>query len=395
MGSVPVACSVAVPPADAAMADEATGTVMKVSGPLVVAEKMSGTKVYEVVRVGRDGLVGEIIRLEGDTASMQVYEVTSGLTVGDPLVRTGLPLSMELDPGILDGIYEGIQRPLERIQQLSKRVFVPRGVDVPNADRARLWDFTQRHVKGGDLVTGGDLVGVVRKNGLFREHCVMVHPGVAGWVKKVLQAGRYTLGRASSRWRAGKTACEQLFQRWPVRQVRPVVEQLQGNTALLTCERVIVTLFPVTQGGTAAVPGAFGCGKMMISQALSKHSNYDVVVYSNVVVRCALGLAGADDAYRRQGGADHAAGDAHGQHLEHARGRAGGLHLHRRDDGGVLPRHGLYRGDDGGQHLPLGGGPPRDLRPTRREARGRWLPDVPRRPAGVLRRVRELRGRCT
>merc|ERR1712137_258716 len=115
-----------------AMASDGVGTVMKVSGPLVVAENMSGTKMFEVVRVGRDSLVGEIIRLEGDTASIQVYEDTSGLTVGDPLIKTGLPLSLELGPGILDGIYDGIQRPLERIQVLAQSVFVPRGVDVPN-----------------------------------------------------------------------------------------------------------------------------------------------------------------------------------------------------------------------------------------------------------------------
>ena len=131
---------------------------MKVSGPLVVAENMSGTKMFEVVRVGKDRLVGEIIRLENDTASIQCYEDTSGLTVGDPLMKTGLPLSLELGPGILDGIYDGIQRPLERIQKLAQSVFVPRGVDVPNLDREKQWDFTPENVKVGDLVTGGDIV---------------------------------------------------------------------------------------------------------------------------------------------------------------------------------------------------------------------------------------------
>jgi len=261
------------------MAD-AVGTVMKVSGPLVVAENMSGTKMYEVVRVGRDRLVGEIIKLEGDTASIQVYEDTSGLTVGDPLVKTGLPLSLELGPGILDGIYDGIQRPLERIQKISQSVFVPRGVDVPNLDREKTWDFTPKNVKVGDLVTGGDIVGVIKENGLFKNHYVMVHPGVSGRVKKVLPAGKYTIETAVVEVEeAGRISKVQLFQRWPVRESRPVVEKMQGNTALLTCERVIDALFPVTQGGTAAVPGAFGCGKTVISQALSKYSNSDVVVY--------------------------------------------------------------------------------------------------------------------
>jgi V-type H+-transporting ATPase subunit A len=257
-----------------------TGTVMKVSGPLVVADNMSGTKMYEVVRVGKDNLVGEIIRLEGDTASIQVYEDTSGLTVGDPLVKTGLPLSLELGPGILDGIYDGIQRPLERIQEISKSVFVPRGVDVPNLDRDKKWQFTPKNVKVGDLVTGGDIVGSIHENGLFKNHYIMVPPNVNGRVTKVASPGQYAIEeKVVEIEEAGKKSSVQLFQRWPVREGRPVVEKFQGNSALLTCERVIDALFPVTQGGTAAVPGAFGCGKTVISQALSKYSNSDVVVY--------------------------------------------------------------------------------------------------------------------
>jgi len=257
------------------------GTVMKVSGPLVVADNMSGTKMYEVVRVGRDRLVGEIIRLEGDTASIQVYEDTSGLTVGDPLKKTGLPLSLELGPGILDGIYDGIQRPLERIQKLSQSVFVPRGVDVPNLDRDLAWDYEPaKNIKVGDILTGGDVVGTIRENGLFSKHHVMVHPKINGKVTKVMPRGKYKLETAVVEVEdQGQIKKVELFQRWPVREARPTAEKMQGNTALLTCERVIDALFPVTQGGTAAVPGAFGCGKTVISQALSKYSNSDVVVY--------------------------------------------------------------------------------------------------------------------
>jgi len=263
-----------------AATDEIQGTVMKVSGPLVVADNMSGTKMFEVVRVGKDRLVGEIIRLEGDTASIQVYEDTSGLTVGDPLVKTGLPLSLELGPGILDGIYDGIQRPLERIQQISQSVFVPRGVDVPNLDRDKLWPYEPLNVKVGDLVTGGDIVGTVHENGLFKKHFVMVPPNANGRVTKAMGKGNYNIETAVVEIEeGGKKSKVCLFQRWPVRQGRPVVEKLQGKSALLTCERVIDALFPVTQGGTAAVPGAFGCGKTVISQALSKYSNSDVVVY--------------------------------------------------------------------------------------------------------------------
>merc|ERR1712070_523379 len=254
---------------------------MKVAGPLVVAENMSGTKMFEVVRVGADRLVGEIIKLEGDTASIQVYEDTSGLTVGDPLAKTGLPLSLELGPGILDDIYDGIQRPLQRIQELSQSVFVPRGVDVPNLERERKWPYKPLNVKVGDLVTGGDIVGVIRENGLFREHFVMVPPNISGRVKTQKPAGDYTVDTAvlEIEVTGGKVETVQLFQKWPVRQGRPVAEKMQGKGALLTCERVCDALFPVTQGGTCAVPGAFGCGKTVISQALSKYSNSDVVVY--------------------------------------------------------------------------------------------------------------------
>jgi len=254
---------------------------MKVSGPLVVADNMGGTKMYEVVRVGNDKLVGEIIRLEGDTASIQVYEDTSGLTVGDPIVKTGLPLALELGPGIMDGIYDGIQRPLTRIQQLSQSVFIPRGVDVPNLDREVSWPYTpEGNIKVGDLVTGGDIIGNVKENGLFTRHAIMIPPDVQGRVKSRQGAGSYKIDHVIMEVEDGdKTHSVMLFQRWPVRRGRPVVEKLQGNAALITCERVLDALFPLTLGGTAAVPGAFGCGKTVISQALSKYSNAECIVY--------------------------------------------------------------------------------------------------------------------
>jgi len=255
---------------------------MQVAGPLVVADNMAGTKMYEVVRVGNDKLVGEIIRLKGDTASVQVYEDTSGLTVGDPIKKTGLPLALELGPGILDGIYDGIQRPLTRIQQLSQSVFIPRGVDVPNLDRDAVWKYSpENNFKVGDVVSGGDVVGVIAENGLFRRHLIMVPPNVNGKVKSVPKAaGNYKIEEVVMEIEEGGSTHQiKLYQRWPVRQGRPVVEKLQGCEALLTCERVIDALFPVTLGGTAAVPGAFGCGKTVISQALSKYSNAECVVY--------------------------------------------------------------------------------------------------------------------
>merc|ERR1719352_2020270 len=180
---------------------------------------MSGTKMFEVVRVGHGKLVGEIIKLEGDNAFLQVYEDTGGITVGDPVKKTGLPLSLELGPGILDGIYDGIQRPLERIQKLANSVFVPRGVDVPNLDREKKWDFTPQNLKVGDLVTGGDIFGSVRENGLFQKHSIMVPPNVVGRVKKVLPAGSYTVETdVVEVEEGGKQFTVQLFQKWPVRQ---------------------------------------------------------------------------------------------------------------------------------------------------------------------------------
>merc|ERR1711971_728918 len=168
----------------------------------------------------------------------------------------------------------------ERIQKLAQSVFVPRGVDVPNIDREALWEYTPGKIKVGDLVTGGDIVGTVFENGLFKNHHIMVPPNVNGRVKSVVQKGKYKIETVVVEVEeGGKVMPVQLFQRWPVRQGRPTVEKLQGNHALLTCERVIDALFPVTLGGTAAVPGAFGCGKTVISQALSKYSNSDCVVY--------------------------------------------------------------------------------------------------------------------
>jgi len=258
------------------------GIIQKVAGPLVVAENMAGSKMFEVVRVGNEKLVGEIIRLEGDTASVQVYEDTSGLSVGDPVVKTQKPLSLELGPGILDGIYDGIQRPLARIQQISDSVFVPRGVDVPSLPRDKKWEFKPVNVKVGDLVSGGDIFGVVAENGLFREHKIMVPPRNSGRVKRIAPAGSYQIEKDTVleiEDADKKTLQFGLAHFWPVRENRPVTEKQPGVQAMLTCQRVVDALFPVTQGGTAAVPGAFGCGKTVISQALSKYSNSDVVVY--------------------------------------------------------------------------------------------------------------------
>jgi V-type H+-transporting ATPase subunit A len=248
----------------------------------VVAENMSGSKMYEVVRVGNDKLVGEIIRLEGDTASIQVYEDTAGLTLNDPVYKTQKPLSLELGPGILNGIYDGIQRPLTRIMEETKNIYIARGIDVPNLDRECLWDYVPSpNLKIGDMLSGGDVFGIVRENGLFKEHKIMVPPKAAGKLKRITVAGRYKITQNLIELENIDKSVEKfsMAHNWPVREARPVKEKLRGKEALLTCQRVCDALFPLTLGGTAAVPGAFGCGKTVISQALSKYSNAQVVVY--------------------------------------------------------------------------------------------------------------------
>jgi len=256
------------------------GTIFKVAGPLVVADKMSGAKMFELVKVGWDKLVGEIIKLEGDTASIQCYEDTSGLTVGDPVLRTGNPLSVELGPGILTTIFDGIQRPLKKIATLSQSVFIPRGVEVPCLDDQKSWHFKPAPLKKGGIVTGGDIIGFVYENDLFNEHKIMLPPKARGKIVQLHDEGDYSIhDKIIDVEFDGKTHGYGMAHFWPVRQARPVAEKLAGNTPLLTGQRVLDALFPSVLGGTCAIPGAFGCGKTCISQALSKYSNSECIIY--------------------------------------------------------------------------------------------------------------------
>jgi len=312
------------------------GAVLKVAGPLVVATNMSGSKMFEVVKVGRQKLVGEIIRLEGDTASIQVYEDTSGLTVGDPITKTQAPLQLTLGPGILNEIFDGIQRPLERIfkhevpqGQKGGNIFIKRGIEgITALDQTVKWEFikscdgvphpedmmlldetgkdfvdnppedTDYMPKGytgkplkvyadGDTVTGGDVLGHIAENSLFKIHYIMVPPRASGklkWAENLQTSNTWggitvdtVIATVTPEGKAPIDVC--LQQQWPVRVPRPTTEKKRAQHSLITQQRVIDALFPVTLGGTAAVPGAFGCGKTVISQALSKYSNADVVVY--------------------------------------------------------------------------------------------------------------------
>mmetsp|Transcript_8655 Transcript_8655/g.14935 ORF Transcript_8655/g.14935 Transcript_8655/m.14935 type:complete len:616 (-) Transcript_8655:708-2555(-) len=264
---------------DSAEKESMFGVIYSVSGPVVVAEKMSGSAMYELVRVGPDQLVGEIIRLKGDTATIQVYEETSGLTVGDPVLRTGKPLSCELGPGLLGTIFDGIQRPLQAIANECKDVYIPRGVNMPSLDRKKHWQFSPLNVKVDDLISGGDIYGQVFES-VIVTHKMLVPPNAMGRVKYIAPPGDYSLEDTVLEVEfQGKTTKYPMFQLWPVRSPRPVLEKLMADMPLLTGQRILDALFPSVLGGTCAIPGAFGCGKTVISQALSKFSNSDVIVY--------------------------------------------------------------------------------------------------------------------
>merc|ERR1711871_1154556 len=261
------------------MSSYAIGTVFSVSGPVVVAEKMGGAAMYELVRVGHQKLVGEIIRLELDTATIQVYEETSGLTVGDPVTRTGKPLTVELGPGMMGQIFDGIQRPLRDIAELVQTVYLPRGIDVDSLNKEKKWQFKPLGFKVGDQITGGDIFGEVQENVLIL-HKLMMNPYGCGRITKIASEGMYNLEDTviEVEFQGTKTAYTML-QRWPVRQPRPTAEKLAGDRPLLTGQRVMDVMFPSVLGGTCAVPGAFGCGKTVISQSLSKFSNSDAIIY--------------------------------------------------------------------------------------------------------------------
>ncbi|KAG2226142.1 hypothetical protein INT45_011759 [Circinella minor] len=256
------------------------GTIFSVSGPVVVAENMRGSAMYELVRVGHQELVGEVIRLDGGKATIQVYEETGGLTVGDPVLRSGTPLSVELGPGLMSNIYDGIQRPLKAIQDYSNSIYIPRGISTPALDKQVGWDFTPVNFKIGDHITGGDIYGEVFENSLVSQHKIMLPPKARGTITYLAPQGQYTIEDTILEAEfEGETTKYSMKQLWPVRTPRPVAEKLTANHPLLTGQRVLDSLFPCVQGGTTAIPGAFGCGKTVISQSLSKYSNSDLIIY--------------------------------------------------------------------------------------------------------------------
>ncbi|XP_043641211.1 V-type proton ATPase catalytic subunit A isoform X1 [Drosophila teissieri] len=258
----------------------ATGRIFGVSGPVVNAEEMAGAAMYELVRVGHSQLVGEIIRLEGDMATIQVYEDTSGVSVGDPVYQTGKPLSVELGPGIMGSIFDGIQRPLRSISELTNSIYVPKGIDTPSLPRTIHYEFTPGKLKVDALINGGDIYGSVFENSMMHDHRLMLPPRCKGRIKWLAPPGNYCVDEVIVETEFNDEITKHsMLQVWPVRKCRPVEDKLPSTSPLLTGQRVLDAFFPCVQGGTTAIPGAFGCGKTVISQSLSKYSNSDVIIY--------------------------------------------------------------------------------------------------------------------
>lgn len=254
-----------------------SGTVVKVSGPLVVAEGMRDANMFDVVRVAKKRLIGEIIEMHGDKASIQVYEETSGLGPGEEVVSTGMPMSVELGPGLISTIYDGIQRPLEKLYEACG-TNIQRGVEVASLDREKKWKFEPKR-QNGDRVEAGDVIGVVQETAIV-ECRIMVPVGVSGTIKEIF-IGEFTIEETvciitDSK---GKDISVTMMQKWPVRKERPYKAKETPNAPLITGQRVIDTFFPITKGGVAAIPGPFGSGKTVTQHQLAKWADADIVVY--------------------------------------------------------------------------------------------------------------------
>ncbi len=254
------------------------GKIIKVSGPLVLASGMQEANIQDICRVGDLGLIGEIIEMRRDQASIQVYEETSGLGPGEPVITTGSPLSVELGPGLISQMFDGIQRPLERFQTITESDFLVRGVQLPNLDREAKWDFVPS-LSVGDAVEAGDILGTVQETNLV-EHRIMVPVGVSGRLTNI-SAGSFTVEETvyEIEQADGSIFKGTLMQKWPVRRGRPFAQKLIPVEPLVTGQRVIDTFFPVTKGGAAAVPGPFGAGKTVVQHQVAKFANVDIVIY--------------------------------------------------------------------------------------------------------------------
>ncbi|RLK64035.1 V-type ATP synthase subunit A [Atopobacter sp. AH10] len=253
------------------------GKIIKVSGPLVTAEGMSDANIQDICRVGDLGLIGEIIEMRKDVASIQVYEETSGVGPNEPVVTTGEALSVELGPGLIAQMFDGIQRPLDTFREKTNSDFLKRGVSIHSLDRDKEWHFTP-NVKVGDEVVPGDIVGTVQETSVV-EHRIMVPNGVSGKITSIAE-GDYTVDQIVYTIQKENGVFEgSLMQKWPVRRGRPFAQKMNPNVPMLTGQRVIDTFFPVTKGGAAAVPGPFGAGKTVVQHQVAKFADVDIVVY--------------------------------------------------------------------------------------------------------------------
>lgn len=254
------------------------GRIKKVAGPLVIAEGMKDANMFDVVRVSDERLIGEIIEMHGDQASVQVYEETSGLGPGAPVESTGVPMSVELGPGLIKSIYDGIQRPLEKILEVSGTNLLSRGVEVPSLDRDKVWEF-KACKKAGDKVEAGDIIGTVQETEIV-SHKIMVPYGICGTIKSIGdKSAKVTDKVAVITDDKGTDYDITLMQKWPVRRGRPYKEKLPPDRPLVTGQRVVDTMFPIAKGGTAAVPGPFGTGKTVVQHQLAKWAEADIIVY--------------------------------------------------------------------------------------------------------------------
>ncbi len=248
------------------------GKIYRISGPVVIISGLN-TRMYDVVKVGNEGLMGEVIGIEGDKSTVQVYEETSGIRPGEPVENTGMPLSVELGPGLLESIYDGIQRPLP-VLKTTMGDFIKRGVFADGLSREKQWDFVPT-AKKGDKVKGGDIIGTVQETQNI-EHRIMVPPDVSGTVEEI-KKGKFKVDEVVCTLSGGKKLT--MMQKWPVRKPRPVGKKLTPNKPLITGQRILDGLFPVAKGGTAAIPGPFGSGKTVTQQQLAKWSDTEIVVY--------------------------------------------------------------------------------------------------------------------
>ncbi|MBB6714394.1 V-type ATP synthase subunit A [Clostridium gasigenes] len=254
-----------------------TGKIIKVSGPLVVAGGMDEANIYDMVRVGNAGLIGEIIEMRDDRASIQVYEETTGIGPGDPVVTTGEPLSIELGPGLIESMFDGIQRPLDAIEKATNSPFLKKGVSVKSLNRERLWEFVPT-AKVGDIVEAGDVIGTVQETAVVL-HKIMVPFGVKGAIKEI-KAGEFTVIETVCVVETEKGPKDlMLMQKWPARRGRPFAKKMKPEAPMVTGQRVIDTFFPIAKGGAAAVPGPFGAGKTVVQHAIAKWGDSEIVVY--------------------------------------------------------------------------------------------------------------------